>query len=266
VERRNELGFLRETMPSCRLLQGGGVRAEPVSGSLLLADADIDINWEDNFGWTALSHAASGGADNMAGLLMEKEARAHLPSSIDQIPLSPAALKIRAKVVERLIKLPHVNADTRDVYGQTLLQFAAVMSHWCDNLDKLAVIGVLFENEAGVNATDDEGRTPLSWAAERGIRSTVKWFLDHGATVGCQDQNGRSLLSWAVTNVGDAKTKLLIRYGAAVDCRDNKGRTPSDWAIKEKKPRPVRYLRRLERSLNSTVPEDEEKVLLSLRE
>jgi hypothetical protein len=51
-----------------------------------------------------------------------------------------------------------------------------------------------------------------------------------------------------------------------VDCRDNKGRTPSDWAIKEKKPRSVRHLRRPERSLNSTVPEDEEKVLLLLRE
>jgi hypothetical protein len=36
--------------------------------------------------------------------------------------------------------------------------------------------------------------------------------------------------------------------------------------LREKKPRSVRYLRRLERSLNSTVPEDEEKVLLSLRE
>ena len=122
------------------------------------------------------------------------------------------------------------------------------------------------EVEPVVNPKDSEGRTPLSWAAERGNIAVVKLLLDrHDVEADCQDRFGRTPLSWAAEtgqetvvkllldrddvvaawhdqwawtplsraarNLHTAVVKLLIdRDDVVTDSRDTYGRTPLSWA------------------------------------
>jgi hypothetical protein len=81
---------------------------------------------------------------------------------------------------------------------------------------------------------DSHGRTPLSWAAERGHEDIVKLLLGTGKVdIDSQDKNGRTPLSWAAQAGSGAIVKLLLDTGKVdVDAKDQSGRTPLSWAAK----------------------------------
>ncbi|KAF4447584.1 Ankyrin repeat domain-containing 50, partial [Fusarium albosuccineum] len=71
-----------------------------------------------------------------------------------------------------------------------------------------------FVDRAGVDIEerDDDGRTPLSWAAERGDRGVVDYFLNVPADVNSRDHQGRTPLYWAaVANHKSNMRSLLDR-------------------------------------------------------
>jgi ankyrin repeat domain-containing protein 50 len=85
---------------------------------------------------------------------------------------------------------------------------------------------------ANVNERDQEGRTPLSWAAEGGHQTVVKLLLETGkADVDSRDHNGRTPLSMAAEGGHQTVIKLLLETGRAnVDPKGNNGRTPLSMA------------------------------------
>jgi len=67
--------------------------------------------------------------------------------------------------VKLLAERDDVGADSKDLYGQTPLSYAAGGGHE-------AVVKLLVErDDVAADSTDNFGRTPLSWAAAEGATS-----------------------------------------------------------------------------------------------
>ena len=83
---------------------------------------------------------------------------------------------------------------------------------------------------AFINVVDSKGRTPLSWAVQRGDHDSALKLLEHGANPNVFDRTGRSLYRWAVLPSSPACVRLLIQYGAKINHPDVYGNTPLHWA------------------------------------
>jgi ankyrin repeat protein len=72
------------------------------------------------------------------------------------------------------------------------------------------------DNGADINGPDDIfGRTPLSWAAEKGNNGVVGLLLQKdGIDLNSKDNDGRTPLSWAAEKRNDSVMRLLLKEGA----------------------------------------------------
>jgi len=66
---------------------------------------------------------------------------------------------------------------------------------------EIVKISCLLEHGMDINATDEEGRTAILWAAKTSNKGLVRLLLDHNADVSVQDQNGRTALMELIDNI-----------------------------------------------------------------
>jgi hypothetical protein len=97
--------------------------------------------------------------------------------------------------------------DLKDNDGRTPLSWAAEKEHE-------AVVKLLLEKGAGLETKDEYGQTPLSWAAEHGHEAVVKLLLEKGAELETKDKYSQTPLSRAVEDGHEAVVKLLLERGA----------------------------------------------------
>jgi hypothetical protein len=85
----------------------------------------------------------------------------------------------------------------------------------------------LLRKGANVNARDENGTTPLHWAAFLGHVDVVRLLLERGAEVNARSKGGWTPLHYAA----DADiVRLLLEHGADPSIRNRDGRTPLDVA------------------------------------
>jgi len=143
-----------------------------------------------------------------------------------------------------------VDADSKDNEGRTPLSYAAMNGHegavkLLLDTDKVEVgskdnsaqmrpeqnVGLLLNTlldigEVEADSKYNEGRTPLSYAAERGHEAVVKLLVEAQAEVDTKDNSGRTPLSYAAERGHGAVVKLLLGSDKVeADLKDN-GRTP----------------------------------------
>jgi len=88
------------------------------------------------------------------------------------------------------------------------------------------IVEELLTKGAYVNTQDENGVTPLSYAADRGHKEIVKILLAHGANVNARSDIGSTPLMNAAF-MGHLKiVKFLIANGADVNAQSNEGTTP----------------------------------------
>jgi hypothetical protein len=82
--------------------------------------------------------------------------------------------------------------DSKDRKGQEAMPLSLAAEHGHD-----AVVKLLLEKGAKVNAEDKGNRTALCWAARFGHESTARLLLENGAELDSKDEDNRTALWWA---------------------------------------------------------------------
>lgn len=104
----------------------------------------------------------------------------------DESPLMIAALKGHTELVKKLIAR---GADVNKT-GWTPLHYAATHGH-------LAIISLLLEQHAYIDAESPNGTTPLMMAAHYGTPEAVKLLLEQGADATLRNQLGLTAIDFA---------------------------------------------------------------------
>ncbi|KAF7515145.1 hypothetical protein G7054_g14740 [Neopestalotiopsis clavispora] len=73
---------------------------------------------------------------------------------------------------------------------------------------------LLDKTQMKIDVEDGQGRTPLSYAAERGSLRTVERLVAHSAKIEAKDINGAAPLLWALRYQHDTVVKFLLWKGA----------------------------------------------------
>ena len=124
------------------------------------------------------------------------------------------------------------NVNQRDENGQTPLHYAAQRG-------ATEVAQTLIDRGASLNVKDKDGRTPLHLAAEIVYTPMIDLLIAKGANIHSQDKDGRVALHYTVLGSGNEATLFLLSKGAAVDARDKRNWTPLYLASVNDNPRMV---------------------------
>ncbi len=139
--------------------------------------------------------------------------------------------------VQTLLKNKPDLVFSKNDNGQTPLHYAAQEGH-------KDVVEVLLIDKADVNAKDKVGCTPLHVAAYRGHKDVVEVLLAYKADVNAKDNNGFTPLHFAAGIGHKDVVEVLLAYKADVNANDNNGHTPLAWAAREGHEDVVEVLRR----------------------
>ncbi|CAI8615717.1 unnamed protein product [Vicia faba] len=147
-----------------------------------------DVNAKDNMQQTALHWAAVRGSVAAADVLLENGAR------------------VGAADINGYWAV-HVAAQ----YGQT-----AFLNH------------VVVKYHADFDVPDNDGRSPLHWAAYKGYADTIRFLLFRDASQGRQDKDGCTPLHWAALRGHSEACAVLVHAGTKEELmvKDNVGFTP----------------------------------------
>ncbi len=185
-----------------------------------LMEAGADVHIKDHWGWTPLNYAALSGDTDIIEALIAKGAELNNPDDNNALPIHYAVMANRRRACELLIK-KNSRVDIRDVYGETVLDWAAANGR----PDMLAPFAAI-EEQPGVNLPDMINNSPLHRAAYRGHTMVMEILLGKGAQPEAPDKDGRTPLHWAAMGGKKQAVELLMAKGSQVNARDNTGRTP----------------------------------------
>lgn len=134
---------------------------------------------------------------------------------------------LRRSVTALLNRQDDADLESKGDDGRTPLSWAAENGHE-------AVVKLLLDKDANLESIDGSGRTPLLWAAENGHEEVVKLLLDKDANLESVDDDGRTPLLWAAYHGYEAVVKLLLDKGANLEPKDDMyGLTPLSWAARK---------------------------------
>ncbi|KAF9996876.1 hypothetical protein BGZ80_000281 [Entomortierella chlamydospora] len=97
------------------------------------------------------------------------------------------------------------------------------------DLNRITEILDNFRDWVDINTHEEDGSTPLIYAACFGQTAAVRMLLDAGALADERDKFGWTALVWATNNKHEAIVRLLLDHGASPTVQTTKGRTVADF-------------------------------------
>ena len=128
------------------------------------------------------------------------------------------------------------NVDVREQDGRTPLFFAAARG-----LEDF--VDLLIRHEAQIDAVDKFGNSPIYYAAIGDHVGVVEILLEGGANVNLQNRRGMTPLMMAASDGHLATVQALIDAKADPSLTDFTGRTAWEWAQRGNRSHVLRYLK-----------------------
>jgi ankyrin repeat protein len=143
----------------------------------LLLEKGAKVGKSNRFGATPILHAASSGNSEIARLLLEHGAFASDISNDGETPLHTAAWLQDREMVTLLLDQGHAAINGRAG------KLSVTALHAAASRGDAAMVRLLLEHKADINAMDKSGFTPLLNAAEKGDMAIVEILAEQGANL-----------------------------------------------------------------------------------
>jgi ankyrin repeat protein len=137
------------------------------------------------------------------------------------------------KTVAYLLKQPGIQIDATNMADETALMLAA-------NANDLASANLLIEAGASVNRPN---WTPLHYAASKGHTAMMRLLIENDAYVDAESPNGTTPLMMAAYYSSPNAVKLMLEEGADPLLKNQDGQTALDMALVKDKKLSVQYIR-----------------------
>merc|ERR1711962_1798279 len=177
----------------------------------------------DKTGETALHLAARYARSDAAKRLLESSADANVQDNTGRTPLHAAVAADAQGVFQILLRHRATNLDAKTYDGTTPLILAT----------RLAIEGIveeLIQSDADINASDENGKSALHWAASVNNVEAVNTLLAHGANRDAQDCKDETPLFLSCREGSYQAAKALLDHCANRDITDHMDRLPRDVA------------------------------------
>ncbi|KAK8142161.1 hypothetical protein G3M48_009262, partial [Beauveria asiatica] len=221
INAKNCIGYTALTMAVSQAIAGHG--RNPVK--LLLdrgADTEVTTLWE----MTPL-HTASLEGRSIIGLLVDRGAHIEAKAELGLTPLCFAVAGGQLRATKFLLNRG-AEVNVRTSGGQSPLHLAA-------QYVGEQVVHLRLDHEAEVDGRNTaERQDALRLAGQYDREQIVQLLLDHGAEIDCRDQDGWTPLCWAAFNGNTEIIRLLVEGGAEVNIKTFEGATPLRIARAEK--------------------------------
>jgi ankyrin repeat protein len=161
-------------------------------------------------------------ADNASGMRSLLQ-RGFDPNTRDEHGMTALLVALREpspKVIQALLESPQTDVDAANASGETPLMLAAIKG-------QQDLVVQLIKRDAAVNKT---GWTPLHYAATGNNPAIVKLLLDNYAFIDAQSPNGTTPLMMAAMYGSIDSVKLLLDEGADTAMKNQQNMTAVDFA------------------------------------
>ncbi len=135
-----------------------------------------------------------------------------------------AAQKGDLAKVKALLEKNPALVHAKDQQGDTPLQYAAAGG-------SLPIIELLLSKGAEIEVKNSAGQTPLLYAVYYGHKEAAEFLLAKGAQFTHQDIFGRNPLHYAARNGHKDAVEVLLKHGADINGYDQFGHTPLSYAF-----------------------------------
>ncbi len=196
----------------------------------ILLDNKADINAKDSSGQTMMHLAAIKGDSMVIKLLLDNKANMDAQDLQGQTPLHHAIMQNKLLVVKRPVAVPKYSS------GQTALP--PVTNEFKGSHSD--IIKLLLDNNADINAQNNNKQTPLHLAVMKGAITVITALLAYRADtlikiikadINAQDHQGQTALHLAVMKGDIELIKMLLANNAFIDVQDHQGQTALHLAV-----------------------------------
>jgi ankyrin repeat protein len=178
----------------------------------------IDIDIEDDMGYTSLMYTSQYGNFEMTSILLTYKADVNKENSSRNTPLLLACENGHTHTAEVLLKTNQVKMNHKNENGDTELTLASK-----NNNSEL--INLLLEYHSDINIKNDKNYTPLHVATSNDKLYAVRALLEHHADVNAEDSDGNTPLILACRRQNLMIMKLLLQYKSNVHHKNKLGCT-----------------------------------------